>query len=71
MVVRANETNKTVKIWVDNSEKDTYMCSSEYRKAIDGYKNTHRICVLVGGTLPIVPTIDALLEVQNSIKVYA
>lgn len=71
MIIKENSTAKTLKIWVDNSEKDTYVTSTEYRQAISDYKDTHRICVLVGGTLPIVPTVSALLEVQNTTKAYA
>ena len=71
MVIKANEANKTVKIRVDNSEKDTYTSSTEYIQTIDDYKSTHRIYVLVGGTKPIVPTIGALPDIQNSTRVYA
>jgi hypothetical protein len=71
MVIRENPANGTLKIWVDNSEKDTYKENSEYKEAVSHFKNTHRICVLVGGTQPIVPTISSLLDAQNSPRVYA
>ena len=71
MVIRENPANGTLKIWVDNSEKDTYKENSEYKKAVSNFKNTHRICVLVGGTQPIVPTISSLLDAQNRPRVYA
>ena len=71
MVIRENPANGTLKIWVDNSEKDTYKENSEYKEAVSNFKNTHRICVLVGGTQPIVPTISSLLEAQNRPRVYA
>lgn len=71
MVIRENPGNGTLKIWVDNSEKDTYKENSEYKEAVSNFKNTHRICVLVGGTQPIVPTISSLLDAQNRPRVYA
>ena len=71
MVIRENAANGTLKIWVDNSEKDTYKENSEYKEAVSNFKNTHRICVLVGGTQPIVPTISSLLDAQNRPRVYA
>ena len=71
MVIRENPANSTLKIWVDNSEKDTYKEKNEYREAVSYYKNTHRICVLVGGTQPIVPTISSLLDAQNNPSVFA
>jgi hypothetical protein len=71
MVIRENPANGTLKIWVDNSEKDTYKENSEYKEAVSTFKNTHRICVLVGGTQPIVPTISSLLDAQNRPRVYA
>ena len=71
MVIRENPANGTLKIWVDNSEKDTYKEKSEYKEAVSHFKNTHRICVLVGGTQPIVPTISSLLDAQNRPRVYA
>ena len=71
MVIRENPANGTLKIWVDNSEKDTYKEKNEYREAVSYYKNTHRICVLVGGTQPIVPTISSLLDAQNNPRVFA
>ena len=66
MIIRENNTNNTLKIWVDNSEKDTYTTTDEYKEAISYFKNTHRICVLVGGTQPMVPTISSLLDAQNT-----
>ena len=71
MVIRENPANGTLKIWVDNSEKDTYKENSEYKEAVSNFKNTHRICVLIGGTQPIVPTISSLLDAQNRPRVYA
>ena len=71
MVIKENPANGTLKIWVDNSEKDTYKENSEYKEAVSNFKNTHRICVLVGGTQPIVPTISSLLDAQNRPRVYA
>ncbi len=69
MIIRENNTNNTVKIWVDNSEKDTYTTTNEYKEAISYFKNTHRICVLVGGTQPMVPTISSLLDAQNTANI--
>ena len=66
MIIKENNENNTLKIWVDNEEKDTYMSADEYKEAISYYKNTHKICVLVGGTLPMVPTISSLLDAQNT-----
>ena len=71
MVIRENTANGTLKIWVDNSEKDTYMQQSEYKETVSRFKHTHRICVLVGGTQPIVPTISSLLDAQKKPRVYA
>ncbi len=71
MVRRENPANGTLKIWVDKSEKDTYKENSEYKEAVSNFKNTHRICVLVGGTQPIVPTISSLLDAQHRPRVYA
>ena len=71
MIIRENPVNNTLKIWVDNSEKDTYKDVAEYKEAVSYYKNTHRICVLVGGTQPIVPTISNLLDAQKKPRVFA
>ena len=66
MIIRENNSNNTLKIWVDNEERDTYTDTVEYKEAISYFKNTHRICVLVGGTQPMVPTISSLLDAQNT-----
>ncbi len=71
MIIRENSHNNTLKIWVHNNEKDTYKEQSEYKEAISYFKNTHRICVLVGGTQPMVPTISSLLDAQNTPKAYS
>ena len=71
MIIRENPSNNTLKIWVDNSEKDTYKNETEYKEAVSYFKNTHRICVLVGGTQPIVPTISNLLDAQNAPRSFA
>lgn len=60
-----NENKNRLEIWVDNKEKDLYRNLPEYTEAVSKYKNTHEICVYVGGTLPVVPTISALLDAQN------
>lgn len=65
MIIRENPFDSTLKIWVDNSEKDTYKDEITYKQAVSCYRNTHRICVLVGGTQPIVPTFSSLLDAQK------
>ncbi|MBP3580831.1 MAG: hypothetical protein J6K12_06255 [Clostridia bacterium] len=71
MIIREDPSNNTLKIWVDNSEKDTYRENNEYINAVLHFRNTHKICVLVGGTQPIVPTISALLDAQTKTVSYS
>ncbi len=71
MIIKENSLNNTLKIWVDNSEKDTYKENNEYINAVLHFKNTHKICVLVGGTQPIVPTISKLLDAQTETTAYS
>lgn len=57
---------KRVQIWVDNSSKNSYKSSDDYKKVINKYKNlNYNICVYIGGNEPLLPNISALLDEQG------
>ena len=57
---------KRVQVWVDNSNKESYKNSDEYKNVIKKYKNlNYNICVYIGGNEPLLPNISALLDEQG------
>lgn len=64
MNIKFNKEAKKVEIWVDSSEKQNYKNAEEYKSIVSQYKDAYSICVFVGGTKPLLPTITTLLDAQ-------
>lgn len=64
MKIIQNEQAKRVEIWVDGSERQSYKQQDDYQQMVARYKNTHTICVYVGGSRPLLPAITTLLDAQ-------
>ena len=64
MKIIQDEQAKRVEIWVDGSEQPGYKQQDAYKQVVERYKNTHTICVYVGGSKPLLPTITTLLDAQ-------
>lgn len=64
MNIKLHENTKRVEIWVDSSEQQSYKEQEAYKNVVTQYKNTHSICVFVGGNKPLLPTITMLLDAQ-------
>ena len=66
MIIKKDDQSKKIEIWIESSQQKSYKQCEEYQKTVSKYKDTHSICVFVGGNKPLLPTISMLLDAQVS-----
>lgn len=63
MHIETNENTKRCGVWVDNAHSHSYRTDEKFLATVQHCKELgYRVCVYVGGELPLVPVISDLLH---------